>query len=329
MRKIYNKKYLQWLESNKTKGVITLFTPTYNRAKYLERVYNCIVSQTSDQYIWILVNDGSTDNTETIAVQLLNRNDIPILYISKVNGGKHSAFEAALNETCTEYFMCMDDDDLYAENAVETFLTEWEKIKKEGLINNIGAIRTLTKEEDGHIVMRGVFPDNMYGKKIDQTTLESNYIKKEYFENWTCYRTDALKQCDLFPKNYWLSNNHKFFSEAIWQGRFARKYKCRYYFVVLRQYRHDTDTSIIRGIKNKQHYLDMFINTKLILDEQLDYIKKDTLSLLKSAAIVSILRVKLSIPIAQLLKNTKSNTLKIFYILSFPFAWMSQKPIMK
>lgn len=324
--KKHNQKYQEWLDSGKRTNIITFFTPTYNRASLISRAYDCLLMQTDKRFVWILINDGSKDNTIEIALELLNRNEFPILFVSKENGGKHSAFETAFKETLTEFFICMDDDDIYYPNAVETFLEEWKNIDNQGLSKEIGAIRVLTQEEDGTIVSRQPFDKSLLGKYIDQTTLESYYIKHEHFENWTCYRTDALRTIDIFPKGYWMSGKHKFFSESIWQGRFARKYKCRYFFVVLREYRHDTETSIIRSNKNRQHYIDMFINFKMILDEQQDYMIKSPKEYIFNICLVSILRIKLRVSLKVLLAHTPSLFLKILYTIISPFAFFVKNP---
>lgn len=326
---IKNTKYEQWQKNGVYMNTITFFTPTYNRANLISRVYKCLLNQTDKRLVWILVNDGSEDDTDDVAKSILDKNELPMLFISKHNGGKHRAFETAFNEVQTEYFMCMDDDDMYSTKAVETYLKEWERIKQENKVEKIGAIRVLTQEEDGAIVSGKSFDRSLLGTRIDQTTLESNYINHEFLENWTCYRTEALRSIDLFPKDYWMHEQHKFFSEGIWQGRFARKFQCRYYFIVLREYRHDTEISIIRSNKNRQHYVDMFINTKMILDEQFDYIQKSPIQLLKSIAIVSILRHKLGISLNELLRNTNSCLLKACYILSTPFAFLAKNPKIK
>lgn len=198
MTKQYNIKYKEWLKDGRDMNIITIFTPTYNRANLIQRVYKCLLNQTDKRFVWILVNDGSKDNSDEVAEEILEKNELPILFISKSNGGKHSAFEVAFNEVRTEYFMCMDDDDIYSPKAVATYLGEWDYIKQENKFEKIGAIRTITQEEDGTIVSRKPFNKSFLGTRIDQTTLESNYIKHEYFENWTCYRTGALHSVDLF-----------------------------------------------------------------------------------------------------------------------------------
>lgn len=326
MTRILNNKYSDWLENGCKNGIITFFTPTYNRSGMIRRAYECLLNQTDTHFVWILVNDGSKDDTDVVAETILNENKIPMLFLSKQNGGKHSAFEVAFNECHSEYFMCMDDDDIYYPNAVETLLNEWLNIRREGKTDIIGAIRTITQEEDGTIVSQKKIDKSIIGTRFDQTTLESNYIKHENFENWTCYRTDALRDIDLFPKEYWLSDQHKFFSESIWQGRFARKYMCRYFFVVLREYRHDTETSIIRSNKSRQHYVDMFINFKMVLDEQLDYIVKSPKDFIFNVCLVSVLRHKLSIPLKDLLKHTPSLLLKILYTITSPFTFFVKNP---
>lgn len=321
-----NSKYDEWYLSGEDAGIITVFTPTYNRAPLIHRAYECLLKQTDKRFVWIVVNDGSTDNTDEVVQAIVDKNELPIMLISKSNGGKHNAFEAAFSVVKTDFFMCMDDDDIYYPEAIATFLGEWDNINRENRIEEIGAIRTLTQEEDESIVSRKPFDKTLFGTKKDQTTLESNYIHHEEFENWTCYRTAALRDIDLFPKNYWLHDQHKFFSEAIWQGRFARKYKCRYFFVVLREYRHDTATSIIRSSKSRQHYVDLFINTKMVLDEQLDYICKSPKTLVQNVAVVCILRCKLGIPMIELLRHTKSILLKTCYLLALPFACLAWNP---
>ena len=329
MIKRYNALYEKWLSDGSSEGMITIFTPTYNRANLIVRAYDCLLQQTNKNFIWLVVNDGSNDNTDEALTELMNKNELPILYISKANGGKHSAFETAFSEVVTEYFMCLDDDDIYYPDAVDTFLREWNSIKLEGKMNIIGAIRVLTQEANGEIVCGSKFDEKLLGAKLDQTTLESNYVKHEFYENWTCYNMSALKTIDLFPKNYWLCVRHKFFSEAIWQGRFARKFKCRYYFKVLREYRHDTEHSIIRSNKSYQHYLDMFINTKMILDQDYDYAKKYLKGFVQSILIISILRAKLDISLSDLLQNTNRRSLKLLYILLSPIAYISPYPKIK
>lgn len=298
-------------------GVITLFTPTYQRAIFLHRIYDCLLNQTSKRFAWIIVNDGSTDETDEVCEQIVTENKIPVLYIQKENGGKHSAFKVAFEACKTEFFQCMDDDDIYSERAVETYLKAWSEI---GNQKDIGAIRTIAKYQNGRFAVAGCDINSKIGTYEDCSTLEMNYIRNCRQENWTCYRTMALREIDLFPEEYWLADKHKFFSEGIWQGRFARKFKCRYLYIPLRAYSEDAEFSIIRSKKTYNYYLNMFINSKIILDEHYDYISKSPMRLFRRVIIVQLLRKYLGINQHELISNTKSNTIKLLYTLSYPFS---------
>ncbi len=307
-------------------GVITFFTPTYNRSKFILRIFECLKNQTDKHFVWILVNDGAVDETDEVALELLRSNEIPMLYIKKENGGKHSAFKVALDACETEYFQCMDDDDVYDERAVEVFLDNWRKV---GERNDIGAIRTLSRLPNGGYAISFPITDRDLGTYEDATTLEMNYVRHRYQENWTCYRTASLRSVDLFPAGYWLAEQHKFFLESIWQGRFARKYKCRYLNVALREYRDDAEVSLIRAKKSRQHYLDMFINTKMVLDEQLDYVKRSPKGLLKMILIVNLLRNYLGVSLSDLIRHTHSMLLRLLYFVSWPMSLSGKMVINK
>lgn len=314
-------------ESYNEFGSITLFTPTYNRAYFLVRIYECLLSQTNKHFVWIIVNDGSQDDTGELCCQFVNENRIPILYICKENGGKHSAFKAALAECKTEYFQCMDDDDIYDSKSVDFYLNAWTKIREEQR-EDIGAIRTIARRTDGTFSVDKLTAITIDGQE-DLSTLEMNYVRKIHQENWTCYRTDALRSIDLFPSNYWLAGQHTFFLESIWQGRFARKYLCRYIYTSLREYTDDAEVSLIRSNKTRKHYLNMFINSKMVLDEQLDYICKNPCNLIKSIVLVQLLRGYLKFPLKDLLRNTESTSLKFAYLLSSPIGFFGEQVVTK
>ena len=300
---------------------ITFFTPTFNRADYLTRVYRCLINQTCQSFVWIIVNDGSKDSTDAVAAEILRSNTIPVTYIEKENGGKHSAFQVALDYTKTGYFACMDDDDLYSCDSVSFFLSQWSIIKRD-CNDNVGAIRVLSKRPNGSIVSNihiNEDPESFW----DSSTLDCFYKKHLIMENWTCYRTDALRSVDIFPKYYWLSQNHRFFAEGIWQGRFARKYQCRYVMVSLREYRDDIADSLMKSSMSPDRYLDVFINKKMILDEQFDFFWHYPFWFLRQILIVSILRKAVRIRMSDLLNNTKNQTLRFLFFITSPISLFS------
>lgn len=316
--KIQNNKYQSFITNGSADySALSFFTPTYNRDALLRRVYECLVKQTNTNFVWIIVNDGSNDNTDIVASELINLEEIPILYIKKKNGGKHSAFKVALENIHTRYCQCMDDDDVYSEDAVDFFLTKWSEIEGKGL-DKVGAIRTLTKRKDGSFITNFEVTKDMYGKEFQASTLEMNYIKDAIMENWTCYKTESLKSVDLFPTSYWNSSHHTFFLETIWQGRFARRYDCLYVYKSFRTFTEDASISLTRHSKTQQHYWNSFLNTKFLLDEQYDYLSKNRLKLVRMIIKMQAFRGKLRVPVHDLIFHTKRKTLKFYYCITAP-----------
>ena len=301
-------------------ALITFFMPTYNRAKFIPRIYDNLQRQTLKNFVWLIVNDGSQDNTNDVCIGYVNENKLPICYISKENGGKHSAFKVALDNCETKYFICIDDDDVYSEYSTEFFVEKWKEIENQNNSSRIGAIRSSTKRHDGKFVTNFTVIEN---EEYDATTLDTNYIMKRRQENWTCYKTDALRSVDLFPENYWMCNHHTFFIESIWQGRFARKYLCRYINTSLCTYTDDAETSLIRHKKDKQHYWNSFLNHKFLVDEQSDYMSRNVFQYIKTILRINIYRNYLGVGMLDFLHHTKKGNLKFLYILTWPLSKLS------
>jgi glycosyltransferase involved in cell wall biosynthesis len=98
---------------------ITIFTPTYNRSELLTRCYESLLAQTNTNFIWLVVDDGSTDNTRELVSKWQKDNLIKIVYIYKQNGGKHTAHNAAVQNCTTPYFLILDSDDTLDSNCTE------------------------------------------------------------------------------------------------------------------------------------------------------------------------------------------------------------------
>jgi len=99
---------------------ITVFTPTYNRAYILKNVYLSLAKQKFDSFEWLVINDGSTDNTDELMNEIqANNNRFEIRYIKKENGGKHTAINKAIEQANGEYMMVVDSDDYLTDNALE------------------------------------------------------------------------------------------------------------------------------------------------------------------------------------------------------------------
>ena len=105
---------------------LTVFTPTYNRSGLLSRCFESMKRQTSKEFIWMIIDDGSTDNTFEIVKKWMNQPlDFQMEYYYKENGGLHTAYNEAISHIETELCVCIDSDDFMPDNAVERILSFW------------------------------------------------------------------------------------------------------------------------------------------------------------------------------------------------------------
>lgn len=113
--------------------LLTVFTPAYNRAYVLERLYQSLVKQTSDDFIWIIVDDGSVDETKNLVTKWRRERKIEIKYYFQKNAGKSQAHNKGVEMADTELFVCVDSDDMLVPQAVEQVKKIWHKVRNAGI----------------------------------------------------------------------------------------------------------------------------------------------------------------------------------------------------
>lgn len=106
--------------------ILTVFTPTYNRAHTLPRLYKSLCNQTCMGFKWLVIDDGSSDSTAELIAEYKKEYKIPITYIKKENGGLYTGYNKAYEVIDTELNVCIDSDDYMPENAVELIVKTWE-----------------------------------------------------------------------------------------------------------------------------------------------------------------------------------------------------------
>lgn len=118
---------------------LTVFTPAYNRAALLGRCFESMKRQTRKDFIWLIIDDGSTDNTrETVAAWMKEPLDFQLRYIYKENGGLHTAYNEAIANIDTELCVCIDSDDFMPDDAVEKILDFWANHGSEEVAGIVG-----------------------------------------------------------------------------------------------------------------------------------------------------------------------------------------------
>ena len=100
-------------------AIVTILTPTYNRAHQLPALYKSLCMQSNKCFVWCVVDDGSADNTVEVVNEMIKTASFPIVFINKKNGGKHTALNAGLKNIDTPLVFIVDSDDTVTPDAVE------------------------------------------------------------------------------------------------------------------------------------------------------------------------------------------------------------------
>lgn len=130
-------------------NAITVFTPTYNRAYILGKCYESLNQQTCKDFIWLIIDDGSTDNTRELVQQWQNsENGYEIQYIYKENGGLHTGYNTAIANMNTELSVCIDSDDAMPQDGIEQILKIWATVNNDRIAGIIG----LDFDQDGKLI---------------------------------------------------------------------------------------------------------------------------------------------------------------------------------
>lgn len=169
---------------------LTVFTPAYNRSHTLPRTYQSLCRQTCKDFEWLIVDDGSTDNTADMVKGWIKERIIPIRYIYQKNQGMHGAHNTAYRNIHTELNTCIDSDDYMPDDAVEKIITFWQSHKDEKYAGFIGLDITKSGEVIGQ-----KFP-----LELKETTLRGYYEDlKGSGDKKLVYCTEVVNKYPEYP----------------------------------------------------------------------------------------------------------------------------------
>ena len=166
---------------------LTIFTPAYNRAYTLHLGYEALLRQTCQDFEWLIIDDGSTDNTRELVSGWIKENKIPIRYHYQENQGMHGAHNTAYRLITTELNTCIDSDDYMPDNAVEKIVTFWKKYGS----NQVAGIIGLDADFQGNII------GTTFAEK--QTTLGNFYALGGKGDKKMIYRTEIINKYPEYP----------------------------------------------------------------------------------------------------------------------------------
>ncbi|HLS59515.1 MAG TPA: glycosyltransferase family 2 protein [Virgibacillus sp.] len=187
---------------------LTIFTPTYNRAYCLHQCYDSLVSQTNQDFIWLIVDDGSTDDTKDLVSKWMNEGKIDIEYVWQENQGMHGAHNMAYECMQTELNVCIDSDDYMPVDAVEKILNFWDKYGNDQVSGLIG----LDSDPDNNII------GTKLPEELQSATLFELYANHGVTgDKKLVYRTELTKQYPypIFPGEKYVGLAYKYYQLDI------------------------------------------------------------------------------------------------------------------
>lgn len=192
-------------------ATIAVFTPTFNRAYKLPDLYKSLLRQTNKDFVWLVVDDGSTDDTKQLINSYINEKLINIRFVSRENGGKQRAHNTALSNCYEELFFTVDSDDYLVDSAIQQVIDAWTPLKTK---KNIAGMIALCGENDNK-------PLNTYLPRGLKTTKIYDLYSKYHFagDATLIYRTSILKQ---YP--YDVADGEKFIAESFVYLQIDEKY---------------------------------------------------------------------------------------------------------
>lgn len=245
--------------------MVTIFTPTYNRAKLLKRIYDSLKSQTNSDFEWVIVDDGSVDDTKAVVQQWIDDAIIKIRYVYQENRGKHVAFNQGVKNATGELFFCVDSDDYLPEDCVEVIVDAFSSVKEDKIAGVIGLKTDIDKN-----LLSEVFPVG-----VTQTTMYDLVNKyKCYGEKSLVYKTNILRK---YP--YPEIENEKFIGECVVYDKIDEEYEMLLLDKVLTVCEYQPDgltnsifTNMLKNPTGYKIYYKQRIDMASSLKEQIGYI---------------------------------------------------------
>ncbi|TVX79108.1 glycosyltransferase family 2 protein [Peribacillus simplex] len=293
---------------------ITVFTPTYNRSHTLHRVFESLQQQNFNDFEWLIIDDGSTDNTKELVDSFITKADFPIRYFYKENGGRHTAINLSYNYIRGRYVINIDSDDALTSNALQKIHDIWESIPNEEY-NRYWCVSGRFIDSNTKSIVGKYYPENInllaHGKKKKRIIFSTGGDKS------CCRKTEIVTQYP-FP----VFEDTKFITENIIWEQINKKYDQYCVNDIFGIYFQDEPDSLVKGrvhtstrLHSSYYAAQSYINqssdqwyyNKLIIFE---YINISRLSMLIGKSYWDVIR------------NLNTWYKKIFVTMGYPISWI-------
>ena len=236
---------------------LTIFTPTYNRANTLPRVFESLEIQTLKNFEWLIIDDGSTDNTEEVVNSFYSKASFPIRYVKQENAGKQAAWNKAVGLANGRYFCGLDSDDaLYSKDNVNEIFDRYINLLQDSEVAGLRFLAFSNIQNDFH------------GKQLSDDVIICSWFDefkdaKNFGERIDVFKTDILKNF-LYP----VTNKTKFIPEIWFYSKIsAAKYKFAYIPLPLRMFYDDATNNRLGRSELAKHAQGHYISRATMLKE--------------------------------------------------------------
>lgn len=210
---------------------ITVVTPSYNRAHTLTRVYDSLKNQTFQDFKWIIMDDGSTDNTKEVVENFQSEGLIDIDYFWNENQHKFITVFKGIKKVTSKYFMIVDSDDSYPSDSLQILFDEVEQIQNQ---NEFISVMGLSQDENGKVVGHE-YPNNGF----DGSIFDMRYKYKVRGDKFGIFITKTYQQL-LKNFDYSSFQNKGYIPQAVFFNTYdADGVKTRFVNKVVRNYHLD------------------------------------------------------------------------------------------
>ncbi|MDO4931814.1 MAG: glycosyltransferase family A protein [Prevotellaceae bacterium] len=253
----------------KEKYRFSVWTATYNRGHLMHNVYKCLCNQTFKDFEWIIIDDGSDDDTELICTHFRAEAPFPVTYIKKENGGKHTAWRLAINLFQGKYAVTLDSDDTLFPNALEIFDRHWKELENQVFYDDFWEVKGQVINQHGILLGGGFLKgNNIYDSDYNLLTYKEHFKSEMH----ACRKSSVLREFGIPPFIYEDRCNN--FSEGILWSRIARKYKSRFINDVVRVYNQGTEGTLCKSSGNVKHFYNNIVRCVYLNKEQCDLMWK-------------------------------------------------------
>jgi glycosyltransferase involved in cell wall biosynthesis len=287
---------------------LTVFTPAYNRVDTLPRLFDSLTRQQTTDFEWVIVDDGSTDDTRSVVMAWVGQAAFPVRYLYQLNGGKHTATNAGVQTALGDLFWTVDSDDWLPDGAIVRMLEIWDAVTRDKGRTEIAALTGLCRDPNGTLL----------GDRFPSSPMESNSLEMSLVHHvsgdksgWT--RTDVMKQFP-FPEG-----QHNFVPEGIVWNAIALRYRTIYVNEVFLVVDYQAN-GLSRGGRQVSP-VGMAMYHQSVLNDAMTYLAKDHRALLKTAVLYVRFSRAARIQWPALLSGLRATWLRALVLGVGPLGW--------